>query len=117
MTAEEQNEAHKDDLASAPAPKGPAGEDAKPQIPADDDLFAGEVYEELSERQIFVGDEDFFQSLEQHAQGAAFKPDPGKKQKTQIPPQQGSRPPPRGPQAPRGQALCIRIQFPPTLKR
>lgn len=140
MTAEEQNEAHEDGLDSTPAPRpqgprrkaslsglagGPAGEEAKPQSP-DDDLFAGEVYEELSERQIFVGDEEFFQSLEQHEQahqgapgGAEVsQPEPGKKLETQIPPQQDSDPPPRHPgpkdpwrggQPPRGPRLS-RIQ-------
>ena len=32
--------------------------------PSDSELFAGQVYEELSERQVFAGDEDFFKSLE-----------------------------------------------------
>ena len=122
MTAEEQNKAHEDNLDPTPAPKGPAGEEAKPQSP-DDDLFAGEVYEELSERQIFVGDEEFFQSIEQHEQahqgapgGAEVsQPETGKKLETQIPPQQNSDPPPgpkghwRGGQPPRNPRLS-RIQ-------
>jgi len=33
------------------------------QGPADDELFAGEVHEELSERETFAGDEDFYKLL------------------------------------------------------
>lgn len=74
MTEPEQNEAHKDNLASSPA-----GEDAKSQIPRDD-LFVGEVQEGLSERDIFIGDEDFVQSLEQKKQKPPIHPQPGKEQ-------------------------------------
>ena len=34
------------------------------EVPSDDELFAGPVYEELSAQQIFAGDEDFCKSLE-----------------------------------------------------
>ena len=33
------------------------------EVPSDSDLFAGEVHRNLSEREVFVGDEDFYRLL------------------------------------------------------
>ncbi|MBW7990118.1 MAG: hypothetical protein FVQ84_08915 [Planctomycetes bacterium] len=35
----------------------------KPEVPSDSDLFATEVHRNLSEREVFVGDEDFYRLL------------------------------------------------------
>lgn len=34
-----------------------------PEVPSDSDLFVGEVHRNLSEREVFVGDEDFYRLL------------------------------------------------------
>jgi tetratricopeptide (TPR) repeat protein len=38
-------------------------EENTPEIPPDSELFVGEVHEELSEREVFAGSEDFYKSL------------------------------------------------------
>ncbi len=38
-------------------------------VPADEELFVGQVVEELSERQLFAGDEDFYKFLAKSARG------------------------------------------------
>jgi len=40
------------------------------EVPSDSELFAGEVHEELSEREAFAGDEDFYKRLADSAQDA-----------------------------------------------
>ena len=46
------------------------------EVPLDRELFAGEVHEELSEREAFAGDEDFYKRLADSAQDAtAGQPD------------------------------------------
>ncbi len=41
------------------------------EVPSDHELFAGEVLEELSEREIFVGDEQFYKSFAEPTQAPA----------------------------------------------
>lgn len=38
-------------------------QDNTPDVPADSELFAGEVYEQLSVKDVFTGDEDFYKDL------------------------------------------------------
>jgi tetratricopeptide (TPR) repeat protein len=38
-------------------------QDNNSEVPSDSELFAGKVFEELSERDVFVGDEDFYKLL------------------------------------------------------
>ncbi|MBL7154366.1 MAG: tetratricopeptide repeat protein [Phycisphaerae bacterium] len=124
MPAEESEDAHKEELPLGQGPLPPDPVDAgetpdAPQAPAprpsaDSDLFAGpqapegqdegEIHEELSERQVFIGDDDFYESLKQYMQSAndptpapaqgAKGAKPGKKPKAQIPigPRPGRRP-------------------------
>jgi tetratricopeptide (TPR) repeat protein len=49
-------------------------EQSPPEVPPDHELFAGEVHEELSEREVFVGNEDFYKLLADSAQAAATQP-------------------------------------------
>jgi tetratricopeptide (TPR) repeat protein len=51
------------DSTSSPQADSTGSPQAVAQAPSDAELFAGEMYEELSEKQVFVGDEDFFRSL------------------------------------------------------
>ena len=51
-------------------------EDNTSEVPSDRDLFAGEVREQLSEREIFAGDEDLYRILADSAQTAAAQPRP-----------------------------------------
>ncbi len=43
------------------------------EVPSDSELFAGEVRRELSERDVFVGDEDFYKLLEDSTQAATVQ--------------------------------------------
>jgi len=44
------------------------------EVPSDHELFAGEVHEELSEREAFAGDEDFYKRLADSTPDAAPPP-------------------------------------------
>jgi len=46
------------------------------ELPADSELFAGEIHEELSDREVFSGDEDFYKSLAVSAQPTSTPPRP-----------------------------------------
>lgn len=46
------------------------------ELPPDSELFAGEVHEELSEREVFSGDEAFYKSLADSAQPTTMPPAP-----------------------------------------
>jgi len=81
MPEEDPKDAHKESALGGPEP-GPNG--AEPEVPEDADLFAADVHEELSERQIFVGDEDFYRSLEQYAQKTNVPPGLGKQRMKPI---------------------------------
>jgi len=81
MSEEEPKDAHIESSLGGPEP-GPNG--TEPQVPQDADLFAADVHEELSERDVFVGDEDFYQSIEQDMGSTSALPSPGKKQKKRI---------------------------------
>ena len=54
------------------AAEHPADEE-KTELPSDQELFAGQVTEDLSERQLFAGDEDFYKFLTKSAQSVADK--------------------------------------------
>ena len=43
------------------------------EVPSDSELFTGEVHRELSEREVFVGDEDFYRLLEDSTPTAAVQ--------------------------------------------
>jgi len=43
------------------------------EVPSDSELFTGEVHRELSEREVFVGDEDFYRLLEDSTPAAAVQ--------------------------------------------
>jgi len=81
MSEEEPKDAHEESAFAGPE-LGPKG--AEPEVPQDADLFATDVHEELSERQVFVGDEDFYRSLEQHAQETHVPPGLGKQRRKRI---------------------------------
>jgi len=81
MSEEEPKDAHKESTLGGPEP-GPNG--AGPEVPQDADLFAADVHEELSERQIFVGDEDFYRSLEQYAKETHIPPSLDKQRMKRI---------------------------------
>ena len=49
------------------APQIPSAEDNASRIPSDSELFVVKVNEEVSQEDIFVGDEDFYKSLETSA--------------------------------------------------
>ena len=55
------------------------------EVPSDHELFAGEVHKELSERQVFVGDEEFFKSLKDALQPAVTEKPTGASQITTVP--------------------------------
>ncbi|MHC4417873.1 MAG: hypothetical protein ACYSU6_04720 [Planctomycetota bacterium] len=46
------------------------------ELPADHELFAGKVHEELSEREVFAGDEDLYKLLQDTATAAKTPPSP-----------------------------------------
>jgi len=50
------------------------------EVPSDSELFTGEVRRELSERDIFVGDEDFYKLLEDFSQAAEVQQPAGASQ-------------------------------------
>jgi hypothetical protein len=49
----------------------PHAEGETTDVPSDEELFVGQVVEELSERQLFAGDEDFYKFLAKSARGLA----------------------------------------------
>ncbi len=55
------------------------------EVPSDRELFAGEVHEELSEREAFAGDEDFYKRLSDSAQDAAAGQPAGASQPPLVP--------------------------------
>lgn len=59
-----------------------AGVQEKPDkpVPLDRELFAGEVHEELSEREVFIGDEDFYKFLADSTQATAVQQPAGASQ-------------------------------------
>ena len=50
------------------------------EVPSDSELFTGEVRRELSERDVFVGDEDFYKLLEDFSQAAEVQQPAGASQ-------------------------------------
>ena len=50
------------------------------EVPSDSELFTGKVRRELSERDVFVGDEDFYKILEDSTQTAAVRKPAGASQ-------------------------------------
>ncbi|MFH1884132.1 MAG: tetratricopeptide repeat protein [Planctomycetota bacterium] len=50
------------------------------EVPSDSELFTGEVRSELSERDVFVGDEDFYKLLEDFSQAAEVQQPAGASQ-------------------------------------
>ena len=54
---------------------GTDSQQSDPQVPPNNELFAGQVYEELSARQVFAGDENFYKSLTTQDQPAAIQGD------------------------------------------
>jgi tetratricopeptide (TPR) repeat protein len=55
------------------------------EVPSDSELFAGEVHEELSEREVFAGDEDFYKRLADSSQAAAPRQPAGASQPPSTP--------------------------------
>ncbi|MHC4570543.1 MAG: tetratricopeptide repeat protein [Planctomycetota bacterium] len=47
-------------------------QDSTAEVPPDHELFAGDVHEELSEREVFAGDEDFYKRLSEPTQAAVI---------------------------------------------
>jgi len=60
------------------------GEDGS-EVPSDSELFAGEVHEELSARDLFAGDEDFYKLLADSTQATATQQPPGVSQPSVVP--------------------------------
>lgn len=48
------------------------------ELPPDSELFVGEVHEELSDREVFAGNEDFYKSLAASAQPVSTPPRPAR---------------------------------------
>jgi len=55
------------------------------EVPSDSELFAGEVHEELSEREAFAGDEDFYKRLADSTQDAEAGQPAGASQPPLVP--------------------------------
>ena len=53
----------------------PIGQDNAHEMPPDSDLFVGRIHEELSEQEVFAGDEDFFKTLTDSAQAGMIQPE------------------------------------------
>lgn len=81
MPEEEPKDAHKESAFGGPEPDPGY---AKPEIQENADLFAGEIHEQLSEQQVFVGDEDFYQSIDQDIRPTNALPRLGKQRMKRI---------------------------------
>jgi len=90
MATEKPTDAHEESDSGAPEP---ARSSAEPKVTRDADFFPDEGHEQLSEREIFVPDEDFYAGIGesgQTAQAAAVPAGPGKQQNRRIIPQRNS---------------------------
>jgi len=77
MPTEEPKDAHNESALGGPESDS---KNAKQEVTGDTDIFAGETHEELSEQEVFVGDEEFYQSIEQDMRSKNALPSPGKQQ-------------------------------------
>ncbi|MHC4740807.1 MAG: tetratricopeptide repeat protein [Planctomycetota bacterium] len=79
MPQQEQNEVQKYNIASSPV-----GENAKTQRLSGEELFVEQMHQLLSEREIFITEEDFSKSLEQKKKTPPVRPQTDKKHETQT---------------------------------